>query len=180
MMFSELQNDRPAVRYSDADPDEFFLFETSESGRMSVFKYCWDGTKYSKKDMQRLNFPSDNWQITNKDIELYQAHKYANRFRPNGNCTIENDKKKPEMALVPFDFIAAMADNFERGLKDGRKAFDWKKIEWNDAETLKYFSKLMRHLMSAAEGKTDCDHLAAVACNAAILWHHERKLNAKK
>ena len=89
--------------------------------------------------------------------------------------TIPKKDRGPKYALLDFDFLAAMADVFDVGLKDGRKKNDWRKIENTDANFDAYVSALMRHLRAAIKRReaqcADEDHFAAVAANANILWH---------
>lgn len=81
---------------------------------------------------------------------------------------------------VDDDFIDAMADNFYNGVlqNTGRQHYDWKKLKWDHKWQLLYTSKLIGHLAAANRAESAEDrkmHLAAVACNANILWYHQKE-----
>ena len=82
------------------------------------------------------------------------------------------------------DFLDSMADCFCKGsTKDGRAYFDWKRLKWNPDLKLLYTSKLIGHMANgirANTAKERREHLAAVACNANILWHHEKDFENDK
>ena len=69
-----------------------------------------------------------------------------------------------------------MAKCFYAGIKGNRKAHDWQDIPNTIENRDKYLSKIVRH---ASKGyysdptklNEQRKHLAAVACNANILWH---------
>lgn len=75
-------------------------------------------------------------------------------------------------------FLDAMADCFYRGVRKNGRAFnDWKTRKWDNNLKLLYTSKLIGHVakgIRAATAEERRKHLAAVACNANILWHHEK------
>jgi len=77
------------------------------------------------------------------------------------------------------DFIDAMAQEFFEGTKKkGRVWNDWKALNWSKEYELLYTAKLMGHLAKAVRADNPFDkkkHLAAVACNANILWFHSEK-----
>lgn len=84
--------------------------------------------------------------------------------------------QKPRPTLVDPDFIMAMAAVMELGLKNGRNREDWKRI--NTAQALcEYPDALLRHVLDGVNPplESEEDHLAAVACNAMILWWHRRR-----
>ncbi len=64
--------------------------------------------------------------------------------------------------LVPKEFIIALGRVFRDGLKDGRKADDWKELSKDDA-----LSKV--HNMYVHTGAEEYD---SAACNSLILWWH--------
>lgn len=77
---------------------------------------------------------------------------------------------KVRPSLVDAGFIMAMAEVLEAGLKGARKREDWQRIprpqaleECRDA--------LLRHAFGQGP-EDERQHLAAVACNAMILWWH--------
>ena len=79
-----------------------------------------------------------------------------------------------KLELIDLNFIHAMDECFKAGIKGDRKANDWKDIQGTIENQNKYFAKINRH---AARAFT-CDsyekamrHLAAIACDANILWH---------
>jgi len=80
------------------------------------------------------------------------------------------------MSKLDEDFLDAMADCFWVGtFKHGRAYDDWKRLKWNDRLQLLYTSKLIGHMAKGIRGDNVQEkrkHLAAVACNANILWHH--------
>lgn len=70
-------------------------------------------------------------------------------------------------------FLSAISANWASGLKDGRKAFDWMMMNWNMYVEGLYVAKTMRHLIQADTSQTPDlinKHLAALFCNANILW----------
>jgi hypothetical protein len=77
--------------------------------------------------------------------------------------------------LLDADFLQAMEKCFAAGNKNGRKPNDWKDREYTKNLHDVYLSKIMRHAASSYSGtftgETKREHLAAVACNANILWH---------
>ena len=83
------------------------------------------------------------------------------------------------MKLVDDEFCDAMHDCFYKGMqKDGRVKWDWKRLKWNENTQLLYTAKLLGHMAQGLRAETAaerCEHLAAVACNANILWHHQRE-----
>jgi hypothetical protein len=66
-------------------------------------------------------------------------------------------------------FADAVDECFARGVKDGRKAGDWKHIEPTEVNYALYQEKVRSHL-TRFDITGDPAHLAAVACNAEILW----------
>jgi len=79
---------------------------------------------------------------------------------------------KTPFHLLDFDFLAAMAENMRKGLTEGREEHDWYKIEPTQKNIEEYFSAAMRHLMKGVPGRGgEREALAAVACNAMIMWY---------
>jgi len=74
------------------------------------------------------------------------------------------DPKKSKMALVDLNFVAAIADIINEGVKNGREIDDWKTLDWTSDLQIEYVSALLRH--------TRDEDWAAVAANAMILHHH--------
>ena len=73
---------------------------------------------------------------------------------------------KVKMTLVPMEWVAEMAAHLEKGLKDGRKPYDW--IEKYEDREDELVDKIMRHLWQyQSTGGTD--HLLAIACDTMIL-----------
>jgi hypothetical protein len=66
-------------------------------------------------------------------------------------------------------FADAVDECFARGVKGGRKAGDWKHIEPTEVNYSLYQEKVRSHL-TRFDITGDPAHLAAVACNAEILW----------
>jgi hypothetical protein len=66
-------------------------------------------------------------------------------------------------------FADAVDECFAKGVKDGRKAGDWKHIEPTEQNYGLYQEKVRSHL-TRFDITGDPAHLAAVACNAEILW----------
>lgn len=83
------------------------------------------------------------------------------------------------MRLVDEDFIDAMHSEFYAGCdKQGRQYWDWKNIKWSNEQKLLYTAKLIGHMAKSIRAETSEErlkHLAAVACNANILWHHQKE-----
>jgi hypothetical protein len=66
-------------------------------------------------------------------------------------------------------FADAVDACFARGVKNGRKAGDWKHIKPTEQNYALYQEKVRSHL-TRFDITGDPSHLAAVACNAEILW----------
>lgn len=69
--------------------------------------------------------------------------------------------------------LSAIANNWYDGIKGGREAFDWMKMNWDHSVEEVYIAKTLRHLVQADMSFTLTDkikHLAALFCNANILW----------
>ena len=106
----------------------------------------------------------------------------AIRYKPDGDVipwrsdwVIKLDPEtdhKPPMELLDLDFAAAMADVFGAGVKDGRAAGDWRGHPQTDETRDKYRAKILRHLREYTNGNGR-EHLAAIACDACILWTME-------
>lgn len=83
------------------------------------------------------------------------------------------------MKLVDDEFTDAMHQEFYKGAnKDGRAYFDWKRLKWDSDKELLYIAKLLGHVaigIRAGDYQTRRRHLAAVACNANILWYHVKE-----
>jgi hypothetical protein len=83
------------------------------------------------------------------------------------------------MRLVDDEFIDAMHGCFYLGVEEhGRVQWDWKRLKWDSNTQLLYTAKLLGHVAKGIRAETAEErrkHLAAVACNANILWHHQRE-----
>lgn len=104
------------------------------------------------------------------------------------NCTDcpENEKCKTgvgDCELLDTAFLFAMISNWLDGAdRPGRVVNGWRDIEPTGINVITYFAKLERHLNAAIDAgdKTEAQaHLAAIACNANILFNiagkpHER------
>jgi hypothetical protein len=66
-------------------------------------------------------------------------------------------------------FADAVDECFAKGVKDGREAGDWKHIKPTESNYALYQEKVRSHL-TRFDITGDPAHLAAVACNAEILW----------
>lgn len=69
--------------------------------------------------------------------------------------------------------LSAIADNWMEGIKGSRKAFDWRTMPWDNSVEEAYLAKTLRHLVQSDMALTLDDkikHLAALFCNANILW----------
>lgn len=70
-------------------------------------------------------------------------------------------------------FLAAISDNWSNGVKNHREPFDWIDMEWNPQVESIYMAKTLRHLVQAdlaRNSEIHIKHLAALFCNANILW----------
>jgi len=75
-------------------------------------------------------------------------------------------------------FYDDMLDVFDRGVKNGREFGDWQRLNWDKTYEQLYEAKLIGHFAQAMRSDSaadKCKHLAAVACNACILWYHAKK-----
>jgi hypothetical protein len=81
---------------------------------------------------------------------------------------------KTPFHLLDLGFAAAMCRNWEAGIKEGRTANDWETLPRTNETRERYAAKIMRHLHEYVEQRgVAAEHLAAIACNANILWHIE-------
>ena len=70
-------------------------------------------------------------------------------------------------------FLNAICENWMDGIRDGRSAFDWQQMGWNTVVEKKYIAKTLRHFIHAEIDVplgSQTKHLAALYCNANILW----------
>jgi hypothetical protein len=86
----------------------------------------------------------------------------------------KSDHKTP-FELLDLGFAAAMCHSWQLGVKHGRTANDWQHLPRTDETRDRYVAKILRHLQGYVEAGDDravkCEHLAAIACDANILWH---------
>ena len=71
--------------------------------------------------------------------------------------------------LIDFRFVQAMKETFTRGLKDDRQPNDW--MFCDDEGVQDRIEAIDRHSSKFFQTK-DPKHLAAIACNAMIVWWH--------
>lgn len=70
-------------------------------------------------------------------------------------------------------FLNAIADNWLDGIKDERIAFGWQDMHWDKSVEMAYVAKALRHFVQvdmATTADEKIQHLAALFCNANILW----------
>lgn len=79
--------------------------------------------------------------------------------------------KKPSLTLLAPKFLVAMAEHMQKGLKNGRKRDDWKKLVWDAKTRTMYHDALLRHALNG--------DMLAVACNCMIIWYNDHKLKTK-
>jgi hypothetical protein len=109
--------------------------------------------------------------------EFFGSYVIDNLQFPNGKPSIQ--AKPTQGGKVPFHlldlgFCAAMCRNWEAGIKEGRTANDWETLPRTNETRERYAAKIMRHLHGYVEQRgVAAEHLAAIACNANILWHIE-------
>lgn len=95
--------------------------------------------------------------------------------------------KEPECKLkhtrLPFEltdihFVLAMAKIWKNGNKGNRIANDWKTMSWNEKRKDDYIGRIWSHIYKFIEATTiedELEHLASIACNANIIFHHTKK-----
>lgn len=71
--------------------------------------------------------------------------------------------------LLDSEFLKEMQRNMRRGIKDGRTEDDWKLRTGPDIDDR--LAAIERHRQKYIQTK-NAKHLAAVACNAMIVWWH--------
>ena len=120
------------------------------------------------------------------DDSYYTHYRYAEIevvidgvFHMGDNIEItqnEQQEQKIPFHLLDLDFCAAMCENWQAGVKNGRQLNDWYFLKGEENKR-KYESKILRHLHGAKKtfGEDRKKHLAAIACNANILWSMESK-----
>jgi len=92
----------------------------------------------------------------------------------------DDTENKTPFEHVSLDFMADVANCFEAGIKDGRKAGDWKTLEWSHEVCAKYKAKIIRHLRGfekeyeQGNANAATKHLAAIAANAQIINYHTK------
>lgn len=100
------------------------------------------------------------------------------------NLTTEGvkfDQGKHDWSLIPFEIMGKVVEIFQYGLKKYSKN-NWQKIQ--DPRD-RYFSALMRHLVSwqsgeERDGESGLEHLAHACTNIIILmWHEENQKKQK-
>jgi hypothetical protein len=96
-------------------------------------------------------------------------------FSNDDILTIKNaPTTKTPFELLDLGFCAAMCRNWEAGIKDGRVANGWETLPRTNETRDRYVAKILRHLQRYVEQRgVAVEHLAAIACNANILWHIE-------
>jgi hypothetical protein len=118
--------------------------------------------------------------ICNDNIELVSLNNDLSPIILRGTEIVELEyppqskltATKTPFHLLDLGFCAAMCRNWEAGIKDGRKANDWETLPQTNETRERYAAKIMRHLHEYVEQRgVAAEHLAAIACNANILWH---------
>lgn len=78
-----------------------------------------------------------------------------------------------ESSVSIGNFLSAVADNWHYGVRGKRESFDWMRMRWDNNVSNAYVAKTLRHFIEADRATTQDDqlkHLAALFCNANILW----------
>ena len=81
---------------------------------------------------------------------------------------------KTPFELLDLGFAAAMCRSWADGVKHGRTANDWQYLPRTEETRDQYVAKVLRHLQAYVETSdrgARCEHAAAIACDANILWH---------
>jgi hypothetical protein len=116
----------------------------------------------------------DSWMADCYDaIMAYYDAKTVNDKRAAAVRIAKSVWEAAENELSIGRFLNSIADNWLEGIKDEREAFDWQKMEWTEAIELAYIAKTMRHFVQVDMVVTldeRVQHLAALFCNANILW----------
>jgi hypothetical protein len=90
---------------------------------------------------------------------------------------VQQPEPKTPFELLDLGFAAAMCHSWQLGVKHGRTANDWQHLPRTDGTRDRYVAKILRHLQAYVEAGDDravrCEHAAAIACDANILWHVE-------
>lgn len=82
---------------------------------------------------------------------------------------------KPPVELIDLGFVVAMAECMGEGAgRPNRAPGCWRGQTYASA-TMRHTAKILRHLWKFNEGKDRMKHAAAIACNAMILWWHEKE-----
>jgi hypothetical protein len=82
-------------------------------------------------------------------------------------------REAAEIIMPTGMWLASIADNWARGIKGDRVAFNWMSMHWDTDVEDKYLAKALRHLAQAdmaVNAENRIKHLAALFCNANILW----------
>lgn len=74
--------------------------------------------------------------------------------------------------LLDMEFLQAMADNMRRGIKNGRKAGDWR--DRDEGGVVDRYQAIYRHLIKY-ENTKELRHLVAASDNLMIVWCHRSK-----
>ena len=83
---------------------------------------------------------------------------------------------KTPFELLDLDFAAAMCENFAAGVAQDpdREPNGWQTMDWDSPTESLYEAKILRHLHEWRRTR-DPRHLAAIACDANIIWTHAEK-----
>jgi hypothetical protein len=82
-------------------------------------------------------------------------------------------REAAEMIMPTGMWLASIADNWANGIKGDRVAFNWMSMHWDTDVEARYLAKALRHLAQAdmaGNAENRMKHLAALFCNANILW----------
>lgn len=158
------------------------MTDTSECLSINILcPHCKQNTKavlwmHKKIHIASCNNCSEDFfhEIKNNEFHIYKTNPYAPKSTEiechNYNCLFNDENE----TLIDIKFVEAMERCFKAGIKEDRKANDWKEIALTDENIKKYFAKINRHAARAFlcdSYENGMPHLAAIACNANILWH---------
>ena len=85
----------------------------------------------------------------------------------------QSAKEAAEIIVPTGVWLSSIADNWRDGIRGSRIAFNWMNMRWDTDVEAKYLAKALRHLSQAdmaCNAESRINHLAAVFCNANILW----------
>jgi len=96
------------------------------------------------------------------------------------DTSIADDERRTPFHLLDLEFAGAMCETWAEGLKGDRRPNNWKKLPWDRTIHDKYVGAIMRHLreyLSTTDPERRRQAMAAIGCNANILWYYsDRKI----